>query len=244
MDNTEQIEKYLLEKMTIQEKANFEIRLNNEPALKAEKEELNKLIIGIESYDLKAKLSGKKIGVQINNKNEPKETNRSANIFSLQKLSIAAGFIILIAGALFIFNRSQGQANQNYASAFNVDPGLPTPMSETKNYNFYDAMVDYKMEKYESAIKKWKSENGQIGADTLNYYLGMAYLYDGNLKEASTSLQSVPKSSSFSDLAQWYQVKILIDSGKLKQAQLLLNSLPNNVNPNYSTLHQILKNQK
>jgi len=143
-----------------------------------------------------------------------------------------------------LINRAGGSSGSSYASAFEIDPGLPTPMSETSNYNFYDAMVDYKMEKYEVAIMKWQKEGGKIGADTLSYYLGMAYLNSGNLKEANTRLQTVPASSSFSDLAKWYQVKILLDNGNIDDAKNLLQSLPNKVHPNYSKLLQELKNQK
>jgi len=93
MENTNQIEKYILGKMTAQEQADFEQRLSNESELRSEKEEMEKIIIGIESFQLKNKLAGRKIGVQSTSRSSDVQEKKQANIFTLRRLSIAAGFI-------------------------------------------------------------------------------------------------------------------------------------------------------
>jgi len=86
--------------------------------------------------------------------------------------------------------KSQERNQQLYATYFQPDPGLPTTMSSSTDFLFFEAMVFYKQGDYEKAITKWdpllkeKPKN-----DTLNYFLGVAHLANENEDEAITFLQ-------------------------------------------------------
>src|SRR5690606_34514175 len=89
--------------------------------------------------------------------------------------AMAASVLALVAITVWTFNKTDPQ-EKIFAEYAEYDPGLPIPMSTSANYNFFDAMVDYKNEMYEKAISKWTvllledPEN-----DTLNYYIGSAH---------------------------------------------------------------------
>ena len=97
-------------------------------------------------------------------------------------MGIAAAIIIGIG----LFWMNQNPSNDRiYAKYFTPDPGLPTTMSTTTNYTFFDGMVNYKQGDYKTAIAKWTPlEQKSSGNDTLQYFLGVAYLADNNPKKA------------------------------------------------------------
>ena len=240
MENFEQIERFLLGRMTPEERRAFEIQLSTDEDLRKEKEDLEIMIIGLESKGLKDKLQGRKIGESTS----IKEDKPTKTIYlTLRNLSIAASFIGIIVCSWYFLKPSADPYQELYASSFSPDPGLPTPMSETDNYTFYDAMVDYKMEKYELAISKWSQMEGSIGSDTLNYYLGMAHLNNSNLGEAEAILKSIPASSSFADLAKWYLVKIYLDQDEIVKAKEVFSNLPNDMHPKYNDLKEFFDNK-
>jgi hypothetical protein len=239
MENFEQIERFLLGRMTEEERRAFEIQLSTDENLRKEKEDLEVLIIGIESKGFKDKLKGRKIGEPSSIKDE----KSPRTIFlTLRKLSIAASLVGIIVASWYFLQPTTDPYQELYASSFSPDPGLPTPMSETDNYTFYDAMVDYKMEKFDLAISKWSQMEGSIGSDTLNYYLGMAHLNVENLTEAESILKTIPESSSFSDMAKWYLVRIYLDQKELQKAKEVFNSLPNDVHPKYNVVKDFFDN--
>ena len=116
-------------------------------------------------------------------------------------------------------------------------------MSETTNYNFYDAMVEYKMENYARALDIWKSNQGSVGADTLNYYIGMAHLNLKQYEEAEKALSQVYENSSFSDKAKWYALKILMDNKKYTEAKALIKTISPTVHPSFEKINSYLQNQ-
>ena len=109
------------------------------------------------------------------------------------KYTAAACVAILIVLGGYTFLQGNSLSNKNeqlFATYFRPDPGLPTTMSVSDNFDFFDAMVSYKQGDYNKAITKWevllkeKPDN-----DTLNYFIGVAYLANGNEDQAITFLQ-------------------------------------------------------
>lgn len=253
MENFELIEKYLLDQMTVEEKTLFEKRLEQEPELKQEKESLATMILGVESLHLKESLKGRKIGdARAKNQtpsisNDPNESLPSGNVidmkpqssFSMQKLAIAASFIALCICGWWLLSPNAGTSDID--QLFGTDPGLPTPMSETTNYNFYDGMVEYKMENYSKALKQWNNAQGTIGSDTLNYYMGMALLKQDKLQAAADKLSAVKEGSALSDKAQWYQLNILIKEKKFAAAKSLIQSMSPSSHSKYEEVRNYLE---
>ncbi|MDF1699322.1 MAG: hypothetical protein P1U56_25945 [Saprospiraceae bacterium] len=242
MENFDLIERYLLNTMSDEEKAAFEARLANEPELNQEKEAIAEMILGVESFGLKQKLKGRTIGGEQTDKiieMKPK----SSSIFTLRKFATAASIAAIFFCGWWFMKPGVNAEDQLFAQAFHTDPGLPTKMGESQNYNFYDAMVEYKMENYDKAIEIWKTTAGTIGADTLNYYLGMAYLNNDQLSEAQQQLESIAENSVFSNKAKWYQLSMLIQAKKYEEAKKMLESFPSSIHPSYNQVSEFLENK-
>lgn len=238
MDNFDLIERYLLEKMTADERTSFEERLQNEPELRNEKDSMAELILGVESFGLKQSLKGRKIGDSSEGKVvgiKPKST------FSIRKLAVAASIAAIFFCGWWFLQPNVSSDDQLLAKAFVTDPGLPTRMSETSNYDFYDAMVEYKMENYAKAIDLWTTSRSNIGVDTLNYYLGMAHLNQGNYTLAAIELQKVKAESALSSKAQWYQLSILIKEKNYVEAKTVIKNLPSSIHPAYNEVSKFLE---
>ncbi|MDT0556318.1 tetratricopeptide repeat protein [Patiriisocius hiemis] len=177
----ETIERYLLKKMTTEESVAFKSSLETDTALQQQVEEVKSIIHGIEEASLKEKMEVFHSEMETNT---PLQKKKSSYYF----YAIAAVFLGAI-GLFFFFN--QESTNEKlFAEHFTPDPGLPTTMSTTSNYLFFEGMVDYKMANYQNALTKWnqlhalKPEN-----DTLNYFIGVAQLASDNEKDAITFLQ-------------------------------------------------------
>lgn len=238
MENFDQIERYILERMTAEEKVAFEARLDNEPDLRNEKDTIADLILGVESFGLKGKLEGRKIGSETSGK---VVEMKSKPIFTIRKLAVAASVAAIFFCGWWFLQPNVNEEAQLFSDAFFTDPGLPTRMSETENYNFYDAMVDYKMEKYEVALEKWDNVKEGIGADTLQFYQGMAQLNLGKNEDAISTLSKVPQSSDFKNLADWYLVSLYIKTGQFTEAKTLIRKIPSNINSNYEAIQSFLE---
>lgn len=171
--------------MPDQERENFEARLQNEPQFKLLVDDIKALILGIENQSLKEQLD-------TFHKDIPETTSESTTgFFSLRKLAAAAVILFAISG-FWWFNTPQHE--RLYSSYFSPDPGLPTTMSSDSNFEFYDAMVDYKQGNYNEAIKKWEVLKTKTPHnDTLNYFLGVAYLAN---KDETTAIPFLEKSLS------------------------------------------------
>lgn len=242
MDNFEQIEKYIQNKMNADEKSTFELEMESNPDLKEEVNVLKDLVLGVESYGLKQKLSGRKIGQTSSSEEISKVVAMPKKKASpLRYLAVAASFAAVFFCGYWLLQPNTSYEKQLFADAFYTDPGLPTPMSETNNYNFYDAMVDYKMGKYEVALDKWENVRQGIGLDTLNFYKGMAFLNQGKLEEANEFLNQIDITSALQSSAKWHQLEILIKQEKYDAAIYLLKTIPESSNPYQGQILKYLK---
>lgn len=196
----ERIEKYLLDIMDVQEKAAFENELQSNMRLKIATEEylevINAIEVGAFKEDLE-KIHGKTIG------HKPKSNSM------LSWLLIAAGIALIIGIGLWFFDTAP--THEKLFAAYTIkDPGLPVPMTgSTSNYDFYDAMVDYKAGKYELAIEKWSDllsdfEDQQL----LKYYIASAHFNLGDYRKAVTLFAEAETetNNTYTYKSQWYSV--------------------------------------
>jgi len=225
----ELIEKYLLGKMSEEERQLFEERLASDTDLREEKERLEEYILAIEYDHLKEALESYKImGEEMTEEESSSrnvDTTRAARIRPLQFWMVAASILLIgWVGYLFYSNLNM-KPDQHLENIFYSDPGLPTVMGENDRYLFYDAMVDYKAGEYEEAIGKW-SEISEVGRDTLDYYTGMAWLNMKEWKKSEDILKQLPEDSSLKDKANWYLVQIYIELGEFEKAVQALEAVP------------------
>jgi len=191
-EQLEAIERYVNSTMSTEELKAFETQLENDSDFKIQVNDIITLLTGIETQSLREQLDEfhKEIPKQVPQKKSPK-----IQYLQFRKL-VAAAVIVIALGSFWFFN--QNPTDRLYSKYFTPDPGLPTTMSNTSNFEFYDAMVNYKRGEYEIAIKKWeilkiKAPNN----DTLNYFLGVAHLANKNEINAIPFLEKSIQSNEF-----------------------------------------------
>jgi tetratricopeptide (TPR) repeat protein len=228
----ERIESYLLGTQSADEKEAFEVELEASEALRAEVEVQRELQTSIELGSLASTLD------------DIHGSHHSSKLSSGKKwLSLAAGLAVFLV-LTYWFTSAQTRAEELFAEYKTTEPGMPVPMSSTNQYDFYDAMVDYKTEKYDLAIRKWsallveKPHN-----DTVLYFIGSAHY---NLNQYETALNfygemGVDSAGPYMYKAQWYT---LLCDLKLGNNASVLNVIPD-VNSPYAerilSIQQALK---
>jgi len=199
----EEIERYLLNTMDGEELVNFEKRLKDNKGLQQQVEEYSLLIKSVEGQSFLNKLD--EFHTDINT--DKRITEPSKKMFSSTKYAIAASIALLISlGGYWVYNSSNSN-KRLYTEYFKPDPGLPTVMGTTDNYEFYDAMVNYKRGDYKLAIEKWEELlKAKPQNDTLNYFLGVVHLANNNEKQSIEYLKKVVKdqNTSFKDDTYYY----------------------------------------
>ncbi len=178
-----------MDELPFEEKKAFETDLAKNGNLQKSFEEFKLLFETVEEAGLRDKLE------DFHKFDERKENNPVRKLdFRKPRFNyrmVASIAILLAVGSLWFFTR-QSPNEKLYDTYFTPDPGLPTVMGNNDDYAFYEAMVDYKQGHYGIAIEKWeellqtKPEN-----DTLNYFLGVSHLVNGNSQEAINYLRPV-----------------------------------------------------
>jgi len=218
-DILETAERYINKTMTSDEVVAFEQKLDNDPTFKTLFEDIKTLLLGIEAQALKEQLHNFHEELQPNNS----ETSTVKPLFSLRKF-VAAAAVIIALGSFWFFNNNTNK--KLYSKYFTPDPGLATMMSETTNFEFYDAMVNYKQGDYKTAISKWELllENKPKN-DTLNYFIGMAYLANKNEETAITHLNIVTQNqnTNFKSDAYYYLGLAYLKANNVELAKKNLN---------------------
>lgn len=212
----ETVERYYNGTMAQEERTRFNEQRHSDPAFKSLVEDIKVTLLGIETQALKERLG--EYHKDIPKANPLMKPTVKVRFLSFSKIAIAAGIII----ALGVFWFVSGSSNDRlYAKHFKPDPGLPTTMSSLDNFVFYDAMVNYKQGEYAKAISKWeKLELKSPDNDTINYFLGVAYLADQNAEEAINYLNKTANNteSVFLEDAYYYLGLAYLKSDRIEEA--------------------------
>ncbi len=212
----EMVERYLNNTMPEHEHNAFENRMATEPSFKTIVEDIKTLLFGIEKQALKEKLED--FHKAIPNISPEKKVTKVRYLYF--KLTAAA--VLVVAIGSFWFSTQNNSSQKLYTKYFSPDPGLATTMSQNSNYNFYNAMVDYKQGNYKSAIVKWKQQLiNKPSNDSLNYFIGVAYLANNEENEAIPFLENVTKNinSTFNRDAFYYLGMTYLKNNKVELAK-------------------------
>jgi len=213
----ERIERYLLGGMDDVGRRAFEQELSSSPALYDEVALQRRLIAATE---LGAFFADK---THSTNVVEHHRGQRVSWWYAAAAL-LALGFV-----GWWLLRPAVSPSTSLYATYFYPDPGLPVAMSSTDKYVFYDGMVSYKEEKYDEAIRAWRTlPTSMRSTDTLQYYLSMALLNKGELDSAALYLDQIltAEASSFHTKTLWYRALIHIKRDEYVEAADLLRMLP------------------
>ena len=215
----EAIDRYVAGEMNEEELALFEARIRNDKALATKVEEQRELILAVEESSLREEFNT----IHAKFFDGGKRSNRKA-LFSLSAgtwLRAASVLLVIAVGSYFLL--FQKDLNERlYEAYFKPDPGLATVMSGSSDFAFYDAMVDYKQGNYEKAIQKWDQQTiSKPGNDTLNYFLGVAWLADDNPEKAVPFLESTVKNNNsvFIEDANYYLGMAFLRLGNIEKAR-------------------------
>ncbi|KYP15244.1 tetratricopeptide repeat protein [Flavihumibacter sp. CACIAM 22H1] len=213
----EQIEAYLLNSLLPEEKAAFEAKLAADPSLLKAVELRRQLLAQVPAESFRAETKAAlKTG-------KP----RLAGIRSINKWWwVAAAMLILISGLWYrkYMALSPQQLANHY---FSPDPGLPVTLSGTRQYQFYDGMVSYKEADYDKAIASWRSIPATKGlSDTLDYYIGVAYLNKDQYNDALQQLLPLAEANGkLKEKASWYLALTYLKLNQPRKAQKFLQSI-------------------
>lgn len=217
----DRIERYLMDQMSHDQKTNFENEMAADTLLRNEVDLQRELITAVEVDFISKTLNDLDLDEQdMHQSKNLRPINSRINYFKF--IGIAASIILIAAIGYFLLQQSNDLYNQYYEA----DPGLSTTMGEASNYEFYDGMVDYKMEKYDVAKNAWMPLQTKFpDNDTLNYYVAMADLNLNNFQESNKLLEKIPTTSVFYKDALWYQALIAVKHEDLETAKIKLESL-------------------
>ncbi len=222
-EELEWIGRYCNHQLRGEELALFEARLVSDKNWKKSVEELRFLALGIQEANLQDAMQDFHATV-------PDAALRLVRLSIGVKWMAAASVILVIMIAVAVSLLGRDHYDRLYVSYFETDPGLPIPMSEgrQKDYNFYDGMIYYKEQQYKIAIEKWKEQGTRYGfTDTINYYIGAAYLNAGAYNKANAYLGKVQAvtGSSFYGRAVWSLALIQLKKKDEVRARTLLKTL-------------------
>ncbi len=223
MNLEERIDRYFRGEMSESEAAAFMKEIDVDQTLRAHFEEEEALIEGIAAAGLRQKMNQLKEAGETGRKGEAKVISLSM----VKKLAVAAS-LALIAGFYFWNQNNASNTDHLFANHFVEDPGLPTVMGGLdKDYEFNEAMVDYKSANYPAARDRW---NGLLekkpGNDTLMYYIAMTHLNEGDVNTTEKILsENNLRQSAFAEDVKWYLALIYIKKGDLRAARSMLAML-------------------
>jgi len=202
-EQLERIERYLNDSVPDEQRRQFEHQLKTDEAFKLLVADVKIMLLGIESASLKSNLDDFHDDMVPVKTLEPhkspseKTTQLKKTRIKIIKLMAAAAVIIFI-GAFWLESRSSS-TEKLFARHFTPDPGLPTTMGVTKNFEFYDAMVNYKQGDYKTALDKWQTLLfSRQQNDTLHYFIGVTHLANGDEEEAINYLKNLIEKESIS----------------------------------------------
>lgn len=209
----ERIERFLLGRMDEGEQAQFESDLKQDEQLRNEVELQRKLFAAVESGS-----------VNLDEIPQSRPTLRWYSRMSRYGWHAVAASVVLAVG-IWHFGFRQSPEERLFATYFVAPKGLVTPMSATGDYAFHDAMVDYKQGDYRQAIAKWDPLLAQAPKnDTLNFFVGVAYLAQGDANRSTPYLQQAAShaESVFIDEAWFYLGMAQLKQGNTAQAKASL----------------------
>ncbi len=218
----EEIERYLNGQMDLVERAAFEDRISEDNRLREEVELQRQLISTVEAAAFKAttRLPTQDHAIPVTN-----------TIMRYWRYAAAAVLILGLGLTGWWVYRSQPVSRQDlFTSYFHKDPGLPIVMSsDTVTYTFNRGMILYKEENYDGAIRVWEKMISQKGTtDTLEYYIGVAWINSNKLAEAQPYLERTAgnANSIFREKATWYLALLRLKQKDYNNARILLQQLP------------------
>ena len=213
-ERTAQIDDYLSDSMTLEEKKAFELALENDPELKADLTLQKKTFAILEA----AAYIETKDKIRAMNEN-----NSSGSSFGGTLLKVAAVLLVLVIPTYFVLN-NQFNDEHLFADYSEPYPDRITTMGAADKSTLTEAMSAYNKEEYTEAAKLFKEIrlNGTEN-DNVVLYEAVSLTYSDQAKKAVDLLEIAmkPKSTNFISL-EWQLVLSLLANDQGDEAKSVL----------------------
>lgn len=159
----------------------------------------------------------------------PQTSKKEAKVVRLRSLrtvlAIAASVLVIVVAYL---GWNNAQSNSLYAEYEYIAPGPPTLMSQSDDYELYDALTYYGEGNYaEAASRLQRITDAYPNSDTLAFYLGASLLYEEETTAANPLLESLStrEDSRFQQRAEWLLVLLALKEKDRETATTRLRSI-------------------
>jgi len=212
-----QIDAYLQQQLTEQERTDFEAKMAEDAALRDQVAEQQRTIELIEWEGARAVLQE----VMQEKLSERPGVRRPVWRRLAPIMAIAAGVLVLLLINIF---RPKAGPNELFQRYFSPAQGLPSLLGATDNPAFEEGMISYKRAEYAEALRYWDTLAGATDNDTIAFYTGLSELALGNAEMAISELDR-SFSPQFSEDAKWYRSLAHLKLGELEKARRLWEEL-------------------
>ncbi len=213
----EQIEKYLQGDMTKEESLAFENEMQHNETLRDMTHQTKQAMEAIYISSMKEKL--KSIDEKLNI--ERGKTKQ----YTIVKWAVAASIVIAVSVFTVVkLSAPETESTAIYAQLYSKDPGMPTLMDQSFNFEFDDAMIDFKLGEYSNAIQKFLVLNrDEPGKDEVILYLGLSYMESGEHKKLLELWEGwSPQDVAIRQKFEWYHALNLLKLDEKTEAMDLL----------------------
>ncbi|MEQ9443481.1 MAG: tetratricopeptide repeat protein [Cyclobacteriaceae bacterium] len=216
------IDRYLSQDMSLQERTAFEQRIKEDKVLQQEVALQQDIAAGIHLFggeSLKKQLQavedeGRVVSFP------PKDQKKGGTNYLW--LGIAASLSALLIVAILVFNRNEDPQTL-YAAYYEPYPNVVNPAERSEGLPTDaagQAMYYYEREEFEKAITLFTQESA-LDDQAYQFYLGVSYLGVQQAEEALTTLQPLlqDEQSAFYEPALWYTGLAQLQANQPEQAQ-------------------------
>ncbi len=217
-ENQEFIDAYLTSNLDAQSLAEFKLSMDLYPEFKNKVTAQKDLMQAVEEYNLKKALD--------NYHTEIEDTPHKKR-WTKEKIALASSLFILICVCIWALITRGNSSDKVFEAHFKTAPSITSSDGNSSNFEFFHGMTNYKRKEYDEAISKWEHLYAAKPAnDTLIYYLGVANLAVGKIRQASNYLEkaTVNPNSVYFEKSKYYLALSLLKEHKIENAKAVLKN--------------------
>ncbi len=215
-DNAELFDRYLLDQMEGEEKAQFLEKLGANDRLSKEFETYQLIFQGI-NYSAARELKEKLVARE-------EKLATKANYSFFWKIAAAIGLIAV--AAFFVIRLLPGEGYQElYLTYYEPYPNIVNPLDRSATVANDDVYRFYERGQYQQTVDYFQQWDASKFTDTTYFYLGQAYMALGKPGLALDEFKEVEVSSIFFEPSQWYIALVYLQQNKKNQLEQQLRKI-------------------
>lgn len=226
-DKYKELEKYLMNELSIREQVEFEENLRNDPELRQEyklRKEINEAIQEDDVMELRDSLN------QVMRK-QSVFSNNSGKTYLISSIAAAIVLLLVISSRVF-FSTDIANSTVLYDKYYETYPAIMSFRSSNENAeeknDLYNAFAGYEAKDYNQASYYFEKIVRQDSTNYLSrFYMGICKIESDNLKEAEEYLSelTVKNNHIFREQAHWYLAMVYIKKDKQSKAREILHKI-------------------